>query len=73
MSSTKMTIAKDVKIQIEFNPDVVSEYRLIGYESRVLAREDFNTDQINADELACRAHRACIVRSGINEPWGRLC
>jgi len=51
MSSTMMTIAKDVKIQIEFNPDVVSEYRLIGYENRVLAREDFNNDQIDAGEL----------------------
>ena len=51
MSSTMMTISKDVKIQIEFNPDVVSEYRLIGYENRVLAREDFNNDQIDAGEL----------------------
>ncbi len=51
MSSTMMTIAKDVKIQIEFNPDVVAEYRLIGYENRVLAREDFNNDQIDAGEL----------------------
>jgi len=51
MSSTLQTIAKDTKIQIEFNPDVVSEYRLIGYENRVLKREDFNNDNVDAGEL----------------------
>lgn len=51
MSSTLFTIAKDVKIQIEFNPAVVSEYRLIGYENRLLAREDFNNDQVDAGEI----------------------
>ncbi len=51
MSATLQTIAKDVKIQIEFNPDVVAEYRLIGYENRILAREDFNNDQVDAGEI----------------------
>jgi Ca-activated chloride channel homolog len=51
MSSTLLTVAKDVKIQIEFNPDVVSEYRLIGYENRHLKREDFNNDKIDAGEI----------------------
>lgn len=51
MSSTLMTIAKDVKIQIEFNPNVVSQYRLIGYENRVLNNEDFNNDKIDAGEI----------------------
>ncbi len=51
MSSTLFTIAKDVKIQVEFNPAVVSEYRLIGYENRMLRREDFNNDQIDAGEI----------------------
>jgi len=51
MSATLQTIAKDVKIQIEFNPDVVSEYRLIGYENRTLAREDFNNDRVDAGEI----------------------
>jgi len=45
------TIAGDVKIQIEFNPSVVSEYRLIGYENRQLAREDFNNDQVDAGDI----------------------
>jgi len=51
MSSTLHTIASDVKIQIEFNPGLVAEYRLIGYENRSLRREDFNNDSIDAGEL----------------------
>jgi Ca-activated chloride channel family protein len=51
MSSTMLTIAKDVKIQIEFNPTVVAEYRLIGYENRMLRREDFNNDKIDAGDI----------------------
>lgn len=49
--STLFTIAKDVKIQIEFNPKLVQEYRLIGYETRHLNREDFNNDKIDAGEI----------------------
>ena len=45
------TIAGDVKIQIEFNPSLVSEYRLIGYDNRMLAREDFNNDKIDAGDI----------------------
>jgi len=45
------TIAKDVKIQVEFNPAVVSEYRLIGYETRALNREDFNNDKVDAGDI----------------------
>ena len=44
-------VAKDVKIQIEYNPSVVREYRLIGYENRLLAREDFNDDAKDAGEM----------------------
>ena len=51
MSSTLQTIAKDVKIQIEFNSAVVAEYRLIGYENRALKREDFNNDKIDAGDI----------------------
>jgi len=51
MSSTMQTIASDVKIQIEFNPAIVSEYRLVGYENRVLAREDFNNDKVDAGDI----------------------
>ncbi len=51
MSSTLHTIAKDVKIQVEFNPNIVQEYRLIGYENRALNRDDFNNDKIDAGEV----------------------
>jgi len=51
LSSTMLTIAQDVKIQVEFNPAVVAEYRLIGYENRALRREDFNNDQVDAGEI----------------------
>ncbi len=49
--STLFPIAKDVKIQVEFNPATVSEYRLIGYENRLLNREDFNNDRVDAGEI----------------------
>lgn len=51
MSSTLQTVAKDVKVQIEFNPAVVAEYRLVGYENRLLQQEDFNNDRIDAGEI----------------------
>jgi Ca-activated chloride channel family protein len=49
--STLFTIAKDVKLQLEFNPATVSEYRLIGYETRLLNREDFNNDKVDAGDI----------------------
>jgi Ca-activated chloride channel family protein len=51
MTGTLVTIAKDVKIQVEFNPTQVAAYRLIGYENRVLAAEDFNNDAKDAGEI----------------------
>jgi Ca-activated chloride channel homolog len=48
---TLFTIAKDVKIQIEFNPSMVSKYRLIGYETRLLNREDFKNDNVDAGDI----------------------
>jgi Ca-activated chloride channel family protein len=51
MSGTLLTVAKDVKIQIEFNPAKASAYRLIGYENRLLAKEDFNDDRKDAGEI----------------------
>lgn len=50
-SSTLIPIAKDVKIQVEFNPARVADYRLIGYETRQLRREDFNNDAVDAGEV----------------------
>lgn len=51
MRANLFTIAKDVKLQLEFNPTHVKEYRLIGYENRALAREDFDDDRKDAGEL----------------------
>jgi Ca-activated chloride channel family protein len=50
-SSTLFPIAKDVKVQVEFNPAKVSEYRLIGYETRMLNREDFENDKVDAGDV----------------------
>ena len=50
-SSTLFPIAKDVKIQVEFNPATVTEYRLIGYETRALKREDFRNDKVDAGDI----------------------
>lgn len=50
-SSALFPIANDVKLQIEFNPAMVAEYRLIGYETRMLNREDFNNDEVDAGEI----------------------
>jgi Ca-activated chloride channel family protein len=51
MGGTLLTVAKDVKLQVEFNPARVASYRLIGYENRMLAAEDFNDDRKDAGEL----------------------
>jgi Ca-activated chloride channel family protein len=51
MASNMFSIANDVKIQVEFNPARVAEYRLIGYETRMLNREDFNNDAVDAGEI----------------------
>lgn len=50
-ASNLFTIANDVKIQVEFNPARVAEYRLIGYETRMLRREDFNNDAVDAGDI----------------------
>lgn len=51
LGGTLLTVAKDVKVQVEFNPAAVSEYRLIGYETRALNREDFNNDAVDAGDV----------------------
>jgi Ca-activated chloride channel homolog len=60
MSSTLFTIAKDVKIQVEFNPAYVSEYRLIGYENRLLAEEDFDNDKVDAGDIGA-SHQVTAI------------
>ncbi|MEP9360125.1 VWA domain-containing protein [Sphingomonas sp. KR3-1] len=51
LSSTLFTIAKDVKVQVEFNPAEVSQYRLIGYENRALQEQDFQNDKVDAGDI----------------------
>lgn len=59
-SSTLFPIARDVKIQVEWNPARVSEYRLIGYETRALRREDFNNDKVDAGDVGS-GHRVTAI------------
>ena len=51
MGGTLVTVAKDVKIQVEFNPSQVAGYRLVGYENRLLNQEDFHNDKVDAGEI----------------------
>ncbi|MFL1542225.1 vWA domain-containing protein [Pseudomonas sp. O39] len=51
LGSTLAVVARDVKLQVEFNPSQISEYRLLGYENRALKREDFNNDKVDAGEI----------------------
>ena len=65
-------IADDVKIQVEFNPDVVAEYRLIGYETRMLNREDFNNDAVDAGDIGAGASVTAIYEITRTDSDARL-
>jgi len=71
--STMYAVAKDVKMQVEFNPAYVSAYRLVGYESRLLNKEDFNDDTKDAGELGA-GHTVTafyeIIPVGVKNPYG---
>ncbi|RPI58076.1 MAG: DUF3520 domain-containing protein, partial [Lysobacterales bacterium] len=73
--ATLVTIAKDVKIQVEFNPKHVSAYRLIGYENRLLRNEDFNDDKKDAGDIGA-GHSVTalyeIVPAGVAAPTGNV-
>ncbi len=60
LDATLETIARDVKIQVEWNPQQVAEYRLIGYENRLLQREDFNNDRVDAGDIGA-GHRVTAL------------
>jgi len=70
LSATLHTIASDVKIQVEFNPAVVAEYRLIGYENRSLRREDFNNDKIDAGEIGAGHSVTALYEISLAESAG---
>jgi Ca-activated chloride channel family protein len=75
MNGTLVTIAKDVKIQVEFNPARVASYRLIGYEKRMLRKEDFNNDKVDAGEIGA-GHTVTalyeVVPMGATNPAGSV-
>lgn len=68
MSATLLTICKDVKFQVEFNPEIVEGYRLIGYENRALAREDFNDDTKDAGEIGAGHSVTALYEIILREP-----
>lgn len=72
LSATLLTIAHDVKVQIEFNPAVVSEYRLIGYENRLLNRSDFNNDAVDAGEIGAGHTVTALYEIRYNDSHNRL-
>jgi len=72
LSGTLQTIARDVKIQVEFNSAAVAEYRLIGYENRLLRREDFNNDRIDAGEIGAGHTVTALYELTLNDSPARL-
>ena len=72
MTATLLTICKDVKFQVEFNPSVVSSYRLIGYENRALNKEDFNDDTKDAGEIGAGHSVTVLYEVVLKEPMGGL-
>lgn len=72
MSATLLTICKDVKFQIEFNPAVVSDYRLIGYENRALNKEDFHDDTKDAGEIGTGHSVTALYEIILKEPLSDL-
>ena len=72
IGATLNMIAKDVKIQIEFNPATVAEYRLIGYETRHLEREDFNNDKVDAGDIGAGHTVTALYELALTESEGKL-
>ena len=72
MSANLLTVCKDVKLQVEFNPAVVSEYRLIGYENRALNREDFTDDTKDAGEIGTGHSVTVMYELILKEPLSEL-
>ena len=77
INGTLVAIAKDVKIQVEFNPTRVASYRLIGYEKRMLRKEDFNNDKVDAGEIGAghtvtALYEIVPAGTGAVDPAGRI-
>ena len=71
-SGTMFTIAKDVKIQVEFNEDIIKNYRLIGYENRVMANEDFENDRKDAGDLGAGHQVTALYELELVNPDERI-
>ncbi len=71
MTATLLTICKDVKFQVEFNPDVVEGYRLLGYENRALDRQDFNDDKKDGGEIGAGHSVTALYEIVLREPLNR--
>ncbi len=72
MTATLLTICKDVKLQVEFNPAVVSDYRLVGYENRALNKEDFDDDTRDAGEIGAGHSVTVMYEIILKEPLAAL-
>ncbi len=72
LSATLLTICKDVKFQVEFNPAVVAGYRLLGYENRALKKEDFDDDTKDAGEIGAGHSVTALYEIILKEPLGDL-
>ena len=73
LTSTLQVIAKDAKVQVDFNPDVVSRYRLLGYENRRVADEDFRDDTVDAGEIGANHSVTALYESKLHDgAWGRV-
>lgn len=72
LNATMMVIAQDVKVQIEFNPAIVAEYRLVGYENRLLEREDFNNDKVDAGDIGAGHTVTAVYEISLKQGKGRL-
>lgn len=68
MAATLLTICKDVKFQVEFNPDVVAGYRLLGYENRILDRQDFDDDAKDGGEIGAGHSVTALYEVVLQEP-----
>jgi Ca-activated chloride channel family protein len=70
-NSTMLSIARDVKIQVEFNPETVQSYRLIGYENRDIADQDFRNDRVDAGEIGSGHNVTALYEVVLSDQIGR--
>ncbi|HPD13287.1 MAG TPA: DUF3520 domain-containing protein, partial [Bacilli bacterium] len=67
LGGTLMTVAKDTKAQVEFNPEVVEKYRVIGYENKILTDEEFENEETDAGEIGAGHTTVCLIEIVLKE------